>query len=101
MTDIPGIVDLSTDQQVEVAQLRVEFDRPALARYGLSVSEASRALEAAYQGEVIGQVLEGQQSYDLSLRLADGEGARRDAVGEILIDTPRGLKVPMRSVCAG
>ena len=43
-------------------------------------------------------MLEGQQSYDLSLRLADGEGARRDAVGEILIDTPRGLKVPMRSV---
>jgi outer membrane protein TolC/preprotein translocase subunit SecF len=98
MTGIPGIVDLSTDQQVEVAQLRVEFDRPALARYGLSVAEASRALEAAYQGEVIGQVLEGQLSYDLSLRLADGEGARRDAVGEILIDTPRGLKVPMRSI---
>ncbi len=98
MTDIPGIVDLSTEQQVEVAQLRVEFDRPALARYGLSVAEASRALEAAFQGEVIGQVLEGQQSYDLSLRLADGAGARRDAVGEILIDTPRGWKVPMRSV---
>jgi CzcA family heavy metal efflux pump len=98
MTGIPGIVDLSTDQQVEVAQLRVEFDRPALARYGLSVAEASRALEAAYQGEIIGEVLVGRQSYDLSLRLADGEGARRDAVGEILIDTPQGLKVPMRSV---
>lgn len=98
MSGIPGIVDLSTDQQVEVAQLRVEFDRPALARYGLSVAEASRALEAAYQGEVIGQVLEGQQSYDLALRLADGVGARRDAVDEILIDTPRGWKVPMRNV---
>lgn len=95
---IPGLVDLSTEQQVEVAQLQVEFDRVALARYGVSIEEASRALESAYLGEVIDQVYEGQQSYDLSLRLASEGRPSRDAVGAILIDTPRGGKVPLRNV---
>ena len=98
LTDIPGVVDLSTEQQVEIGQLRVEFDRAALARYGLSVAEASHALEAAYQGEVVGQIYQGRQTYDLTLRLADGARAERRAIEDILLDTPQGTKVPMGSV---
>ncbi|MAW61712.1 MAG: hypothetical protein CMJ94_12900 [Planctomycetes bacterium] len=92
---IPGVVDLSTEQQVEIGQLRVEFDRAALARFGIPLAEAARALETAYQGEVVGQIFKGRQTYDLSLRLADGEGARRDALEDILLDTPDGAKVPL------
>lgn len=95
---VPGVVDLSTEQQVEIGQLRVEFDRAALARYGLSIEEAGHALEAAYQGEVVGQIYRGRQTYDLTLRLADGAQAERSAIAEILLDTPMGTKVPMDSV---
>ena len=44
MATIPGVVDLSAEQQVEVPQVRVEFRRDALARYGLHIADTSKAL---------------------------------------------------------
>ncbi|MFT7484730.1 MAG: CzcA family heavy metal efflux pump [Candidatus Paceibacteria bacterium] len=98
MSAIPGVVDLSVEQQVEVPQVRVEFRREALARHGLSIAEASTALGAAFRGVVVSQILEGQNTYDLSLRLTEDERASSAAVGEILVDTPAGFKVPMRTL---
>ncbi|MFT7667435.1 MAG: CzcA family heavy metal efflux pump [Planctomycetota bacterium] len=98
MKEIPGVVDLSSEQQVEVPQVRVEFKRDALARYGLHIAEASKALGAAFRGNVVSQVLEGQTTYDLTLRLAEHETASATDVGEILVDTPEGFKVPMRAL---
>ncbi|MFT7677974.1 MAG: CzcA family heavy metal efflux pump [Planctomycetota bacterium] len=98
MRDIPGVVDLSTEQQVEVPQVRVEFKRKALARYGLSIAETSAALSAAFQGLVVTQILEGESTYDLTVRLAESERADLAAVGEIPVDTPAGYKVPMKAL---
>ena len=36
MTAVPGVVDLSTEQQTDIPTIRVQFDRSALARYGLT-----------------------------------------------------------------
>lgn len=98
MQGVPGVVDLSTEQQAEIGQLRVEFDRAALARHGVTVDQAAHALEAAYQGEVVGQVFEGRRTYDLVLRLADGDQAARAAVGGILVETLEGARIPMQSL---
>ena len=92
MRDIPGVVDLSAEQQVEVPQVRVAFRRAALARYGLHISEAATALAAAFRGEVVGQVLEGRNTYDLALRLAASKQASSAAVGEVLGRHPIGLQ---------
>ena len=98
MRDIPGVVDLSAEQQVEVPQVRVEFRRDALARHGLHVSDTATALNAAFRGVVVSQVLEGQSTYDLTVRLADSKQASAAAVGEVLVDTPSGLKLPMKAL---
>lgn len=98
MREIPGVVDLSAEQQVEVPQVRVEFRRDALARYGLHIAEASEALNAAFKGGVVSQVLEGRNTYDLTVRLGEGRDASMAAVGEVLVDTPPGFKVPMKAL---
>lgn len=98
MAEIPGVVDLSAEQQVEVPQVRVEFRRDALARYGLHVSEAADALDAAFKGGVVSEVLEGRNTYDLTVRLAEGNEANISAVRDVLVDVPSGAKVPMRSL---
>ncbi len=98
MGEIPGVVDLSTEQQVEVPQVRVEFQRDSLARYGLQVGETAEALNAAFKGSVVSQVLEGRNTYDLTVRLASSTEATTKAVGEVLVDTPQGLKVPMKTL---
>lgn len=98
MESISGVVDLSTEQQVELPQLRVEFRRDALARYGLHIEDAAKALTAAFLGEVVSEVLEGAVTYDLTVRLAEDQRASRQAVGEILVDTPAGQKIPMKAL---
>jgi CzcA family heavy metal efflux pump len=98
MSDIAGVVDLSSEQQVEVPQVRVEFRRDALARYGLHIAETATALNAAFRGGVVSQVLEGRNTYDLTVRLAHSAQASTDAVGQVLVDTPAGFKVPMKTL---
>ncbi len=98
MGEIPGVVDLAAEQQVEVPQVRVKFKREALARYELHIADAATALGAAFRGVVVSQVLEGRNTYDLTVRLADDEQASSAAVGELLVDTPAGFKVPLKAL---
>ena len=98
MGEIPGVVDLSAEQQVEVPQVRVEFQRDAMARYGLHVADTSQALNAAFKGGVVSQVLEDRNTYDLTIRLQESARASMSEVGEVLVDTPAGFKVPMKAL---
>jgi CzcA family heavy metal efflux pump len=107
MSGVRGVVDLSVEPQVGVPVLRVQFDRPALARHGLHVREVDSALQAAIQGLQVGSVLEGQNAFPLVIRLADPplppSGPLTppwspDTLGELLIDTPDGAKVPLRTL---
>jgi CzcA family heavy metal efflux pump len=95
MQQIPGVVDLSAEQQVEVPQIRVEYRRESLARYGLGVDDAATALTSAFQGVEAGQVLEGRNTYDVMVRVDRGAETSLRAVGDVLVDTPAGFKVPL------
>jgi CzcA family heavy metal efflux pump len=98
MQSVNGVVDLSVEQQTEVPVLKVKFDRPEIARHGLTIRDVARTLEAALQGVRASRVLEGQNSFDLVVRLAEAEGWRLDTLGGVLVDTPAGAKVPLRSL---
>ncbi|OFW39916.1 MAG: hypothetical protein A3J28_05285 [Acidobacteria bacterium RIFCSPLOWO2_12_FULL_60_22] len=55
-------------------------------------------LETALQGRVASQVLDGQRTYDMVVRLDEPYRNDRQAIGEVLIDTPNGGKIPVRQV---
>jgi Cu/Ag efflux pump CusA len=70
MNIVPGLMNLSLDPQVDVPELRVQFDRQALARHGLHVHELDSALNAAIQGYHASTILESQNAFPLVVRLA-------------------------------
>ena len=128
MAAVPGVVDLSLEPQMEVPTLRVHFNRPELARYGLSIADVSRALEAAVQGPKVSTIIEGNHLHDLVIRLDDratpttsiskeatallnilnstNVAAISSASSErnieelryLLLDTPGGARVPLSAV---
>jgi CzcA family heavy metal efflux pump len=98
MKDVRGVVDLSTEQQMDIPTVRVAFDREALARNGLQAGEAARALQAAFVGEAVGQVFEGQLAFPLVVRYAFDERADIETVRRTLIDTPSGARVPFGAI---
>src|SRR4029450_5324182 len=68
MTDIPGVVDLSVEQQMDIPQVTIRFDRGAIARHGLRVRDVGEAIETAFRGQTVSRVLEGQTAFDLVVR---------------------------------
>jgi len=104
MRGLPGVVDLSTEQQTDVPVLRVEFDRDAIARYGLHTRDLADTVEAGFRGQSVTQVLEGKNAFDLVVRTGNGHGSsvapgeKLEVVGNLLVDTPVGPKVPLKAL---
>jgi len=98
MQDIPGVVDLSTEQQAAVPTLRVEFDRSAIARHGLRITDVATTLTAALNGETVGQILEGRNAFDLVVQYGDRTNASPQTLREVLVAAPSGIKVPLKAL---
>ena len=96
MATVPGVVDLSVEQQLEIPTLSVRFDRPALARYGVMIEDMAHTLEAALQGVTVSRVLEGRHAVALVARLSESASWTPETLGELLVDTPGGAKIPLQ-----
>ncbi|MDP2984847.1 MAG: efflux RND transporter permease subunit [Candidatus Latescibacter sp.] len=98
MAGIPGVVDLAVEQQVDVPQVKVDFNRDKMAVYGVSVEDMSETVDIAFNGEVASQVLDGQQNYDLIVRYDQRNRGSIDKIKNALFDTPLGPKVPLEQL---
>jgi HME family heavy-metal exporter len=93
---IPGINDLQIEKQVLIPQYKIRVDYDAAARYGVTAGELLQRLEQLLAGERVGQVLEGNRRFDLSLRLPEDARGER-GLENLLIETPTG-RVPLSSL---
>lgn len=98
IADIPGVVDLKVDQQVEVPQIQIKAKREMLARYGITIEEFTHFVEMAFAGEALADIYEGQRSFELILRLNKDYTETSDGIKNALIDTKLGGKVPLEQV---
>lgn len=95
MQNVEGVVDLQLEQQMDVPQLRIQADRAALARHGMTVGDLARAIDVAFNGEIVSQVLEEGRSVDLSVRFPDAMRSSAAAISQVVFDTPSGRRVPL------
>ncbi|MGF7219137.1 cobalt-zinc-cadmium resistance protein CzcA [Spirosoma lacussanchae] len=95
---VPGAEDLYVEQVSGLPQIVVNYDRDALARFGLSVEEANRYLQAAFAGSSAGLVYEGERRYDLVVRLQQQSRQRLEDVQNLLVTTVDGQAVPLSQI---
>jgi CzcA family heavy metal efflux pump len=100
MKKVDGVVDLAIEQQVDVPQLSIIFDRTAIARFGLRAGRLAEIIETAFAGEKVTRVLEGQRTYDLVVRYRDDQRADAEAIRNTVVDTPSGARVPLKMLAA-
>ncbi|MBW4613858.1 MAG: CusA/CzcA family heavy metal efflux RND transporter [Desmonostoc vinosum HA7617-LM4] len=98
MKTIDGVVDLLLEPQIPVPQIQIKFDRDAASRYGLSVGEISSIIKTALNGQVVSQVLENQQLFDILVWLKPDARQNLSTIRNLLIDTPNGQKIPLGNV---
>ncbi|MFT5141445.1 MAG: CzcA family heavy metal efflux pump [Rhodothermales bacterium] len=92
---IPGIVDLSVEQQADVPQVRIYPNRRAMALFGVTPGLLAETIDVAFAGEAVSEIREGQEKYDLVVRFDAASRTSATRLGEALVDTPLGPKVPL------
>ena len=93
--DVRGVADLQLEQQIDVPQLRIQADRQALASYGMTVGQLAEAIDIAFNGEVVSQILEEGRNYDMVVRFPLQYRSNAQAIGDVTLDTPTGSRVPL------
>ena len=92
---VPGAADVQPDQISGTPQLLIKVDRQAIARYGINVEDVQKTIRAAVGGETAGQMFEGVRRFDILVRFDKKYRDTKDAISQILIESPTGTKIPL------
>ena len=95
---VEGIKDTLVEPQVIIPQLRIELDRDKLLLYGLTPADVNEFIETSMNGQVVSEVLIGQRTFDLLIRLDEDYRENLQALRRLSIDTPDGARLPLESV---
>ena len=98
LAEVPGIVDLGNQEQASVPQLLIEFDRPAMARHGVTAASLARTVEALFQGSDVGQIAEGGIVSRVVVRYPEDLRRDRDQIESLPVTTPGGRVLPLAEV---
>ena len=80
------------------AQLAVRPDRDALARYGIPVAQVMDLVSDAIGGREAGQVIKGNERYDIYVRLAEAHRNSVEAIRNLILQAPNGAWVKLGDV---
>jgi len=92
---IRGAADVSVDVSAGAMQIELDLDRPALARYGLNVSDVRNAVQAGIGGGEATEIIDGRKRFPVVVRLSDEYRSTPEAIGRLLINAPGGGTVPL------
>ncbi len=95
VSKVPGAVDVKVEQVSGLPQLQIKPDRAVIARYGINVEEINTLVESLVAGKLAGQVYEGEQRFDLVVRLGEESSKDVDAIKDLLVTVPNGAKIPL------
>jgi CzcA family heavy metal efflux pump len=98
MTAVEGTADVSVEQQADIPFLTVKFDRGAIARYGLQITDVAEAIETAFAGHEVSRILEGRAAFDLVVRYEAAAAGDIDMIRATRIATPGGAQIPLSAL---
>jgi Cu(I)/Ag(I) efflux system membrane protein CusA/SilA len=89
---------VNADRVVGKPYLEIHLLREDMARYGLSVARVQDTIEIALGGRPLTRTLEGRESYPVRLRYARERRDSFEAIGDLLVDTPSGARIPLAQI---
>ncbi len=92
---VPGAADTGVEQEEDQAQLRIRVDRQAVARYGINVRDVQDVIELAIGGRSVSTFFDGERRFDIAVRYLPDARTNPAAIGNILITTREGSRVPL------
>ena len=95
MSQVSGITHIVIVQELGQPSLTIVPDREKIARYGLNVADINTLVEAALGGKAATQVIQGEEQFDLVVRMDEKYRSDQQAIENLLIATPDGQNLPL------
>lgn len=92
---VEGVTDLRVEQLTGQPQIRVEVDRQAVARVGLTPGDVVSAVRTALAGAAPSEIWVGQRRFDLVVRLGDEARNSVSAIRALLLHGHDGTRIPV------
>ncbi|MEP2348992.1 MAG: CusA/CzcA family heavy metal efflux RND transporter [Algoriphagus sp.] len=95
---VEGAEDIYIEEVTGVPQIVIDYKRAQLAKYGLSIKEVNRSIQAAFAGASAGKVYEGEKRFDLVIRLDQTKRNDIEDVQNLFIARANGEQIPLYQV---
>ncbi len=95
---VEGTRGVAMEQIGGEAQLSVRPDRDTLARYGIPVAQVMNLVADAIGGQTAGQVIKGNERYDIYVRLDENYRNSTEAIRNLILQTQDGAWVKLGDV---
>lgn len=95
ISSVEGATELYVETISGLPQIVIEYNRPTLAQYNLSVREINEVVNAAFAGQSGGFVFEGEKRFDLVVRLQSENRQDIQDVRNLLIPASNGSQIPL------
>jgi len=100
LRQIRGIVDLDSSYEGGLPELQVHIDRTKAADLGVSVDDIAHTMRTMVQGDVVTRFRDGQDTYDVRLKLADRERNDPAVVAGLMVPSATVGQVRLDNVAA-
>ena len=97
---VEGTRDVEMEQIEGEAQLVVRPDRSKLDRYGIPIDDVMSLVADAIGGASAGQVIKGNERYDIYVRLAEEYRRSNESIGSLILQSPSGAWVRLEDVAS-
>ena len=92
---VRGAEDVKVEATSGLPQLQIKPDRAAIARYGINVEDVNDLVESIVAGKEAGLVYEGDQRFNLVVRLSDETGRDVETIKNLHVSAPSGARIPL------
>lgn len=98
VSGVEGAVDLYIEEVTGIPQIVINYKRDQLAKYGLSIQDVNRSVQAAFAGASAGLVYENERRFDLVVRLSKENRNDVESVRNLYISRKDGHQIPLYQV---
>ena len=95
---IAGAADVQIQSSPGTPQVAITLQTQALQHWGFDPAQVLESIHTAFQGEVVGQVYEGDRSVNVTVTLAPEQRQRVSDIGALLLRNRAGTYVPLREL---
>ena len=96
--DLQGVADISVEKISGLPQIKIEYDRMAMAQQGVQIQDVNTAVQIAFAGKTAGKFYEGDRIFDVAVRLEPKYRSDIDHLYLLPIQNGEGELVPLGAV---